>query len=128
VAVSTIVRSTVTQVGDPIFPVIDSFFGIESCSVGFANEGAAGRVAVKAQWRSDMDLDQLQRAYKERVEEWIAAIKHEEALASVHHSVAKVDEWEQAHFKEDEIRNQVLAAKKKYEDALRESLFGIKAG
>jgi hypothetical protein len=75
-----------------------------------------------------MGLDQLQRAYKDRVEEWIAAIRHEEALASVHHSVAKVDLWEQAHFKEDEIRNQVLEAKKEYEDALREELFDIKKG
>jgi hypothetical protein len=39
------------------------------------------------------------------VEEWIAAIKQEEALASVDHSVAEVDQWEQAHFREDEIRS-----------------------
>ncbi len=72
-----------------------------------------------------MDLDQLQSAYKAAVGEWIAAIKHEEALASVGHSVAKLDQWEQAHFREDEIRNNVLAAKKKYEDALREMLYGF---
>jgi hypothetical protein len=75
-----------------------------------------------------MDLDALQRAYKERVEEWIAAIKQEEAFASVQHSVAEVDKWEAAHFREDDIRNQVLEAKKQYEDALRETLFGIEAG
>jgi hypothetical protein len=92
------------------------------------NEGVADRVLVKAKWRYDMNLDELQRTYSERVEEWIAAIKEEEALASVHHSVAKVDQWEQAHFKEDEIRNKVLAAKKEYEDGLREELFGVKAG
>jgi hypothetical protein len=75
-----------------------------------------------------VDLDQMQSVYTERVEEWIAAIKQEEALASVHHSVAKVDQWEQAHLREDEIRDKVLEAKKKYEDGLREMLFGIKAG
>jgi hypothetical protein len=32
----------------------------------------------------------------------------------------EVDQWEQAHFKEDEIRSKVKAAKKQYEDALRE--------
>jgi hypothetical protein len=74
---------------------------------------------------NDSDLDQLQRAYKAVVEEWIAPIRHEEALASVHHSVAKLDRWEQAHFKEDEIRSKVLAAKKHYEDALREAQFGF---
>lgn len=72
-----------------------------------------------------IELDQLQRAYKAAVEEWIAAIRQEEALASVDHSVAKVDQWEQAHFREDEIRRKVKAAKKRYEDALREKFYGF---
>ena len=71
------------------------------------------------------ELDQMQAAYKAAVEEWIAAIKEEEALASVNHTVAEVDEWEGAHFREDEIRNKVQAAKKKYEDALRQKFFGF---
>ena len=70
-------------------------------------------------------LDQLRSAYKAAVEQWIAAIKQEEALASVDHSVAEVDQWEQAHFREDEIRSKVKAAKKQYEDALREKFFGF---
>jgi hypothetical protein len=72
-----------------------------------------------------LELDQLQRNYKAKVEEWIAAIKKEEALASVDHSIAEVDQWEQAHFREDEIRSEVKAAKKKYESALREKFFGF---
>ena len=71
------------------------------------------------------NLDQMQSAYKAAVEEWIAAIKQEEELASVNHSIAEVDKWEEAHFKEDEIRSKVKAAKKQYEDALREKLFGF---
>jgi len=71
------------------------------------------------------ELDQMQRAYQSAVEEWIGAIKQEEALASVNHSVAEVDKWEQAHFREDEIRGRVKAAKKRYEDALREKFFGF---
>jgi energy-converting hydrogenase A subunit M len=71
------------------------------------------------------ELDEMQSAYKVAVEDWIAAIKHEEALASVNHTVAEIDKWEGAHFKEDEIRSKVLAAKKKYEDALREKFFGF---
>ena len=63
--------------------------------------------------------------YKAAVEEWIAAIRQEEALASVNHSVAEVDQWEQAHFREDELRNKVKAAKSQYEDALREKFFGF---
>jgi energy-converting hydrogenase A subunit M len=71
------------------------------------------------------ELDQMQDAYQSAVEEWIAAIRQEEALASVNHTVAEVDKWEQAHFREDEIRNKVKAAKKRYEDALREKFFGF---
>ena len=71
------------------------------------------------------ELDQMQTAYKVAIEEWIAAIKQEEALASVNHSVAEVDKWEAAHFAEDKIRSKVKAAKKQYEDALREKFFGF---
>ena len=70
-------------------------------------------------------LDEMQNAYKAAVEKWIAAIREEEALASVNHSVAEVDKWEAAHFKEDEIRREVKAAKKDYEDALRQKFFGF---
>jgi hypothetical protein len=72
-----------------------------------------------------LELDQMQAAYKTAVEEWIAAIKEEEALASVNHTVAEVDQWEVAHFKEDDMRKKVKAAKKRYEDALREKFFGF---
>ena len=71
------------------------------------------------------ELDQLQAAYRDTVETWIAAIRKEEALASVNHDVAEVDAWEQAHFEEDDLRNTVKAAKEKYEDALRTKFFGF---
>jgi len=80
---------------------------------------------MKVRRKCDLDLDQKQSAYKLAVEEWIAAIKHEEALASVDHSVAQVDQWEEAHFREEKVRNKVGAAKRQYEDALREKLFGF---
>ena len=71
------------------------------------------------------ELDELQAAYKNTVEAWIAAIRKEEALASVNHDVADVDKWEQAHFEEDELRNKVKTAKEEYEDALRAKFFGF---
>jgi hypothetical protein len=71
------------------------------------------------------ELDELQVAYKNAVEAWIAAIRKEEALASVNHDVADVDRWEEAHFEEDDMRNTVKAAKEKYEDALRAKFFGF---
>ena len=71
------------------------------------------------------ELDDLQIAYKAAVESWIASIRNEEALASANHSVAEIDQWEKAHFDEDEMRNTVKAAKAKYEDALRAKFFGF---
>jgi hypothetical protein len=71
------------------------------------------------------ELDRLQAAYKAAVEEWLSAIKHEEDLASVNHTIAEVDQWEAAHFKEEEIRRTVKSAKKHYEDALRRMLFNF---
>ncbi|WP_213736921.1 hypothetical protein [Bradyrhizobium sp. dw_411] len=71
------------------------------------------------------NLDELQAAYKAAVEQWISAIRKEEALASVNHSVAEVDLWEDAGFQEDEMRKAVKELKKKYEDALREKFFGF---
>ena len=50
-----------------------------------------------------LELDHMQAAYKAAVEAWVAAIKQEEALASVNHTVAEVDKWEEAHFDEDEL-------------------------
>jgi hypothetical protein len=69
------------------------------------------------------ELDQLQAAYKATVDMWIAAIREEEALASVNHTVAEVDKWEGAHFREEEIRDKALSAKAEYEAALRQKFF-----
>jgi hypothetical protein len=71
------------------------------------------------------NLDDLQASYKLAVENWISAIRKEEALASVNHSVAEVDQWEQAGFDEDEMRKIAKQAKTKYEDELREKFFGF---
>ncbi len=69
------------------------------------------------------ELTELLNAYKAAVEEWIVAIRREEALASVNHTVAELDQWDHARFDEDHARNKVLAAKAKYKDALRRKFF-----
>ena len=71
------------------------------------------------------ELDQLQTAYRAAVEAWISAIRNEEALASTNHSIIEIDQWEKAHLDEDEMRNRVIVAKAKYEDALRTKFFGF---
>jgi len=74
----------------------------------------------------EADLDRMQAAYKAAVDEWRAAIAEEEALASVNHSVAEIDKWESAGFREEEFRNKAKAAKKDYEAALRLKFFGFR--
>jgi len=70
------------------------------------------------------ELDELQANYKAAVEDWIAAIRHEEALASIaDHSVADIDAWEEADAAEDEAREHAKEAKQTYEEALREKFF-----
>jgi hypothetical protein len=70
------------------------------------------------------ELDELQANYKAAVDEWVAVIREEEALASVaDHSVTDIDEWENAADKEDAARDKAKAAKQVYEDALREKFF-----
>lgn len=56
---------------------------------------------------------------------WIAAIRREEALASANHSLTEIDQWEQAHLDEEDVRSAAKAAKARYEDALRAKFFGF---
>jgi hypothetical protein len=71
------------------------------------------------------ELDRLQTDYKEAVDAWVTAIRQEEALASVNHSVAEVDQWEAAYFREDRKRREVQYRKRLYEDALRREFFNF---
>jgi hypothetical protein len=70
------------------------------------------------------ELDAMQAKYKAAVDQWVAAIRREEALATVaDHSVADIDAWEEADEDEEEAREKAKEAKQDYEDALREKFF-----
>jgi hypothetical protein len=72
------------------------------------------------------ELDELLADYKKAVDDWVAAIREEEAVASDStHSVADLDKWEQAHFSEDKLHREVIYRKRLYEDALRREFFGF---
>ena len=70
-------------------------------------------------------LDQLQADYRKAVDAWVDAIRAEEALASVDHSVAKLDQWELAHDREHKLYREVIYRKRLYEDALRREFYGF---
>ena len=65
------------------------------------------------------DLNRLQKAYKDAVDLWIAAIREEEALATPDHDIPAWERWEQAGFKADEARERANEAKEAYKDGLR---------
>jgi hypothetical protein len=71
------------------------------------------------------ELDQLQAEYKAAVDDWVAAIREEEALASGNHNVAELDQWEAAHFREHKLHKEVDFRKRLYENALRREFFGF---
>src|SRR6202034_662793 len=71
------------------------------------------------------ELDELQAAYKAAVDNWVAAVREEEALASGNHNVAELDKWEAAHFREHKLHKEADYRKRLYEDALRREFYGF---
>ena len=74
---------------------------------------------------SNSDLDQLRVAYKAAVDEWVNAIRAEEALATVDHSMTAMEHWDSAHFVEHDAHTKVTEARDAYKDALRTVNYGI---
>jgi len=71
------------------------------------------------------ELDKLRFNYKAAVERWIAAIRFEEDLATPDHSMVAVEDWEKANFSEEDARSIAKAARREYQDALRQVLFNF---
>jgi hypothetical protein len=67
---------------------------------------------------SEPGLDQLRLAYKKAADEWVDAIRAEEALATPDHSMVAMEHWDTAHTKAAEAREA-------YRDRLRNVNDGI---
>lgn len=74
---------------------------------------------------SKEDLDQLRLAYKKAVDEWVDAIRNEEALATPDHSMTAMEKWDDAHFKEHDAHSKATEAREAYKNALRSVNYGI---
>ena len=70
-------------------------------------------------------LDALRVAYKEAVDQWVLAIRAEEALATTDHSVTAMERWDDAGFAEQDAQKTAQKAKDEYKDALRQANFGF---
>jgi hypothetical protein len=71
------------------------------------------------------DMDQLRLAYKKAVDEWVDSIRAEEALATPDHSMIAMEDWDAAHFREEDAHARVTQARESYKDALRAVNYGI---
>jgi hypothetical protein len=74
---------------------------------------------------SPADLDQLRLAYKKATDEWVDAIRSEEALATSDHSMIAMEKWDAAHFREEDAHTKANEAREAYKDALRTVNYGI---
>jgi crotonobetainyl-CoA:carnitine CoA-transferase CaiB-like acyl-CoA transferase len=71
------------------------------------------------------DLDQLRLDYKKAIDEWVAAIRAEEALATPDHSMVAMEHWDTAHFAEEDAHAKATEAREAYKDGLRGVNYGI---
>jgi len=71
------------------------------------------------------DLDTLRVAYKKAVDEWVEAIRAEEALATPDHSMTAMEKWDDAHFVEQDAQSRATTAREAYKDGLRAVNYGI---
>ncbi len=70
-------------------------------------------------------LDALRAAYKGAVDQWVLAIRAEEALATPDHSETAMERWDDAGNAEQDAQEIAQEAKDKYKDGLREANFGF---
>ena len=71
------------------------------------------------------ELDALQQTYKAAVDQWVAAIREEEALATPDYSLPAWERWDQAGFKEQDAQDKAVAAKEAYKEGLRQHDYGF---
>jgi hypothetical protein len=70
-------------------------------------------------------LDELRLAYKKATDEWVLAIREEEALATEDHSEVAMENWDAALLKEQPLMTKAKHARDKYKDALRKENYGF---
>lgn len=64
-------------------------------------------------------LDELQLAYKQAVDQWVNAIRAQEALANADHSEIEMEKWDAAGFIADDAQTRAKHARDAYQAGLR---------
>ena len=74
---------------------------------------------------SKPSLDELQATYKQAVDQFVAAIRAEEALATPDHSETAMEHWDSADFNVQDAGKKARAARDAYKEGLRYLHYGI---
>lgn len=72
-----------------------------------------------------IDFDQLHSVYKQAVDQWVDAIRAEEALATADHSMKQMEAWDDAGFKLHDAELTAKKARDAYKNALRKKNYGF---
>jgi hypothetical protein len=70
-------------------------------------------------------LGELRLAYKRATDDWVDAIRAEEALATPDDSVPAWDKWDSAHFREEDAHSKYVDAREAYKAGLRNLNYSI---
>ena len=73
----------------------------------------------------DTDFDKLLSDYRQAIDNWVAAIEAEEALANDDHSMVEMEKWDAADFTEHDAEAAAKKARDQYKNALRKKNYGF---
>jgi hypothetical protein len=73
----------------------------------------------------DMDFDQLLRDYRRAIDNWVNALRAEEALANDDHSMVEMEKWDAAGFVTHDAEAVAKKARDQYKNALRKKNYGF---
>src|SRR5580704_4788509 len=71
------------------------------------------------------NLDELQATYKQAVDQWVTAIRAEEALATPDHSETAMEHWDSADFAVQDAAKRAKEARDAYKNGLRKLNYGF---
>jgi predicted DNA-binding protein (UPF0278 family) len=73
----------------------------------------------------DKNFDQLLNDYRQAIDNWVGAIRAEEALANDDHSMVEMEKWDTAGFAVDDAEAAAKKARDQYKSALRKKNYGF---
>jgi hypothetical protein len=73
----------------------------------------------------DKDFDELLSDYRKAVDNWVIALRAEEALANDDHSMVEMEKWDAAGFATHDAEAAAKKARDRYKNALRKKNYGF---